>query len=65
MLMQAKSKKFSHQFNESFKSFCSTGKKYFIVVVAMFMVTINHANAEDVVPNKFRIALGGYAVPGY
>ncbi len=65
MLMQAKSKKFSHQFNESFKSFCSTGKKYFIIVVAMFMATINHANAEDVVPNKFRIALGGYAVPGF
>ena len=37
----------------------------FILLAAMFMAAFNHAYAEDVVPNKFRIALGGYTVPRY
>jgi len=65
MLIKTKTNLLSHQLNGSFKSFYSTRMKYFSIAAAMFMLTINHAHAEDVVPNKFRIALGGYAVPGY
>lgn len=49
------------QFNMSLKRFYSLRKKYFIALV-MFMATTNFAYAEDVVPDKFKISLGGYSL---
>ena len=40
-------------------------KKSFILLVILFMGTSNYAQAEDVVPDQFRIALGGFAVVRY
>jgi len=64
--MQTKTNIMSHQFNLSFNSFYSIRKKrFFILLAAMFVVAINHAHAEDAVSDKIRIALGGYALPGF
>ena len=37
----------------------------FILLLAMFIVAINPVQAEETVPDKFRIALGGYSVFRY
>jgi len=50
------------QFNMFIKRFCSLRKKCFIALVMMFMVTTNYAYAEDLVPDKFKISLGGYSL---
>ena len=50
------------QFNMSLKIFYSIRKKYFITLVMIFMVTTNHVYAEDVVPDKFKISIGGYSL---
>ena len=36
--------------------------KKIIALVMMFMVTTNYAYAEDIVPDKFKISLGGYSL---
>jgi hypothetical protein len=64
--MQTKIYKSSSQFNLSINhNFLIRKKCLFIILAAMFMAAFNHAYAEDAVPDKFRIALGGYAVPGF
>ena len=40
-------------------------KRTFILLLAMFIVAINPVQAEETVPDKFRIALGGYSVFRY
>jgi hypothetical protein len=56
----------SSQFVLSFNHCFLIRKKCLIVLLAaMFMVTFNQAYADDVVPDKFKIALGGYAVLRY
>ena len=40
-------------------------KRTFIFLLAMFIVAINPVQAEETVPDKFRIALGGYSVFRY
>lgn len=64
--MQTKIYKSSSQIELFFNHYFLTIKKcLFILSVAMYMVTNSHAFAEDVVPDKFRIALGAYVVPGF
>jgi hypothetical protein len=64
--MQTNIYKSSSQFNLSFNhNFLIRKKRLFILLAAMFMVAFNQAYAEDVVPDKFKIALGGYAVLRY
>jgi len=53
------------QYNLSFSDFCLIRKKRFILLVTMLIATINLAQADDGVTRKFRLALGGYIVPGY
>lgn len=62
MLIQAEIYILLSQFNMSLKRFYSIRKKYFITLVMMFMVTTNHVYAEDVVPDKFKISIGGYSL---
>lgn len=51
--------------NWSFNRFYFIPKKSFFLLVMMCMASINQAAAEDVVPDKFRIALGGYSLLRY
>ena len=44
------------------KRYYSIRKKYFITLVMMFMVTTNHVFAEDVLPDKLKISIGGYSL---
>ena len=46
----------------SFNNFYSMRKKRFVALAMIFMGTINHVYAEDVVPDKFRISIGGYSL---
>jgi len=62
MLIQAEIYMLLSQFNMSLKRFYSIRKKYFIALVMMFMATTNYAYAEDVVPDKFKISIGGYSL---
>lgn len=62
MLIQTEIYMLLFQFNLSLKKFYSLRKKYFIALVMMFMATTNSAYAEDVVPDKFKISLGGYSL---
>ena len=48
-----------------FNCFYSITRNSFIVISAMFIAFINPAHAEEEVPDKFRIALGSYAVVRY
>jgi len=45
--------------------FFSSGNKRFIIVLALFLVATSYAHAKEAVPDKFRIALGSYAVVNY
>ena len=43
----------------------STLRKSFILLAALFMCVNNYAQAEDVIPDRFRIALGAFSVLRY
>ena len=62
MLIQAEIYMLLSQFHMSLKNIYSIRKKYFLALVMMFMVTTNHVYAEDVVPDKFKISIGGYSL---
>ena len=47
------------------RCFFSIQKKHFIFLVVLFMTTINYAHAKEKIPDKFRIALGGFTVVRY
>ncbi len=51
--------------NLSFNSIYSLPKKCVSLLVAMLFISINPAHAEDSVPDKFKITLGGYSVFRY
>ena len=56
----------SSQFDPSFNHYFLIRKKCLVALLtAMFMATFNQAYAEDAVPDKFKIALGAYAVLRY
>ena len=55
----------SFQFNGACNRITSLRKQAFILLVAIPLVIINPAHAEEEVPDKFRIALGSYAVVRY
>jgi hypothetical protein len=52
-------------FNLTFNCMCSLPKKCVFLLVAMLFASSNLAHAEDSVPDKFRITLGGYSVFRY
>ena len=52
-------------FNLSFYRFISLLKKNIFVLATVLIVTINPAHAEEVVPDKFKIALGGFTLARY
>jgi hypothetical protein len=53
-----------NSFGASLNVFSSMLKKS-IFVATILAASINFAHAEDVVPDKFKIALGGYSVFRY
>ena len=63
--MQIKFNLSSFQFDGACNRFTSLRKLAFILLVAIPLVTINPAQAEEEVPDRFRIALGGYTVVRY
>jgi len=52
-------------FNLTFNCICSLPKKCVFLLVAMLFASSNLAHAEDRVPDKFKITLGGYSVFRY
>ena len=65
MPIQTKIKTPSFLLNLSFNSFYLIQKKRLILLAMIFMAVINHAHAEEVIPDKFRIALGGFTLVNY
>lgn len=53
------------QFRSYFKRFNVFGRKTFSILSTIFIISINPVQAEDAVPDKFRISLGGYTVVRY
>jgi len=45
--------------------FFSIRKKYYILLAVLLMATVNSVHAEEAVPDKFRIALGGFTLVNY
>ena len=52
-------------FSLTFNCICSSPKKYAFFLVAILFVSSNLAHAKESVPDKFKIALGGYSVFRY
>ncbi len=52
-------------FDLSFNSIYSLSKKGGFLLIAILFSSINPAHAEDNVPDKFKITLGGYSVFRY
>ncbi len=52
-------------FNLSFYRFISLLKKNIFVLATVLIVITNSAHAEEVVPDKFKIALGGFTLARY
>ena len=63
--MQIKFNLSSFHFNDACNRFNSLRKQAFILFATMPLVVINPVQAEDEVPDKFRVALGGYTVVRY
>ena len=63
--MKAKLYRSSYQFSRVFNRVQVTGRKSLFILSVMFVVAVNPVQAEDVVPDKFRIALGGFSVFRY
>lgn len=63
--MQIKFNLSSFQFIGTCNRFNSLRKQAFILLAAMPLVVINPVQAEEEVPDKFRIALGGYTLVRY
>jgi len=52
-------------FNVSFNSSNSSPKKCIFLLITMLVAAISPAHAEELVPDKFKIALGGYTLVRY
>lgn len=52
----------SHKIKLTFSSMYSLSKKCVFLLVAMLIVDFNLAHAEDSVPDKYNISIGGYSV---
>jgi len=52
-------------FNVFFNSFYALPKRFIFLLVTMLVATISPVHAEELVPDKFKIALGGYTLVRY